>query len=102
MILAGGLDKSVGTSMNQIYGKEGVLIADSSNPMESVKPFDEDSSGTALGDGGAFFVVETLESAQKRNAPILCEILGYDLKAYPGNVHTPSAEGIIRVLMKLV
>jgi 3-oxoacyl-[acyl-carrier-protein] synthase II len=40
-------------------------------------PFDEKRCGPVLSDGGAILVLETLESAQKRNAKIYCEVMGY-------------------------
>jgi 3-oxoacyl-[acyl-carrier-protein] synthase II len=40
--------------------------------------FDKKRSGAVLGDGGAFLILETLESALKRGAKIYCEILSYN------------------------
>ena len=48
-----------------IYSKDGVI-----------KPFSKDNKGLAFGDGGIAIVVEELEHAKKRNAPIYAEYLG--------------------------
>ncbi|MBP3856223.1 MAG: beta-ketoacyl-[acyl-carrier-protein] synthase family protein [Ruminiclostridium sp.] len=40
-------------------------------------PYDVKHDGINIGEGGAFFMLETLESAQARNARIYCEILGF-------------------------
>jgi 3-oxoacyl-[acyl-carrier-protein] synthase II len=40
-------------------------------------PFDESRKGFVPGEGGAFFVLESLAHAQKRQAPIYAEICGY-------------------------
>jgi 3-oxoacyl-[acyl-carrier-protein] synthase II len=41
------------------------------------RPFDAHRDGLALGEGAAVLTLETLDSAQKRNAEILGEIAGY-------------------------
>lgn len=41
------------------------------------KPFDEHRRGALLGEGAAFFVLETLEDAQRREAQSYAELLGY-------------------------
>lgn len=41
------------------------------------RPFDAARDGLALGEGAAMLTLETLESASRRNAPILGEIVGF-------------------------
>jgi 3-oxoacyl-[acyl-carrier-protein] synthase II len=41
------------------------------------RPFDLHRSGVVLGEGAGAFVIEELETAQKRGAPILAEIVGH-------------------------
>ena len=41
------------------------------------RPFDANRDGLALGEGAAVLTLETLDSAQRRDAPILAEICGY-------------------------
>lgn len=48
-----------------VYSKDGLC-----------RPFSKDSNGLVFGDGGAAIVLEDLEHAQKRNAPIYAEYLG--------------------------
>jgi 3-oxoacyl-[acyl-carrier-protein] synthase II len=42
-----------------------------------MRPFDKDRAGTVLGDGGALFMMESLDAALERKAKIYCEVVGY-------------------------
>jgi len=46
-------------------------------PIKALKPFDINSDGIVLGEGGAVIILEDLRNALKRNARIYAEILGY-------------------------
>ena len=57
------------------------------------RPFSADREGLVLGDGAGALVLETLESATRRGAPILAEIAGAGLSADAGDIVSPSVEG---------
>jgi 3-oxoacyl-[acyl-carrier-protein] synthase II len=46
-------------------------------PASAVRPFAAAASGTVLGEGGILLVLEELETAQARRAPIYAELLGF-------------------------
>ena len=76
------------------------LISDCSSPAEANRPFDESRSGFLFSQGGsAVLVLEDYESACKRNAPILAEIIGYGETFDAHNVLALSEEGIEIVRM---
>ncbi|MDZ4678912.1 MAG: beta-ketoacyl-[acyl-carrier-protein] synthase family protein [Saprospiraceae bacterium] len=58
------------------------------------QPFDKGRDGLNLGDAAAYVVMESLESAQKRNAPILAEVSGYSIVNEAYHATAPHPDGI--------
>jgi len=46
-------------------------------PEQSSRPFDRDRAGFILGEGAGILILEELNHALSRKAPIYAEILGY-------------------------
>ena len=57
------------------------------------RPFSADRDGMTLGEGAAMFTLETLASAQARNAPIFGEIVGFGMTSDASHITQPLAEG---------
>ena len=62
-------------------------------PEQASRPFDANRSGFVLGEGGAVFIMESLESALSRDAKIYAEILGYAASSDAYHVAAPDPEG---------
>lgn len=62
-------------------------------PQKASRPFDKDRDGLVPSGGGATLIVESLESAMKRGAPIIAEIVGYGFSSNGGHISTPNVEG---------
>lgn len=65
---------------------------------DTCRPFSKDRSGMVLGEGGAMFVLETLESAQARGAKIYAEIVGFGMSADAHHLTMPLAEGAAKAM----
>jgi nodulation protein E len=60
---------------------------------EVCRPFSRDRKGLILGEGGAMLFLESAESAARRGAKVLGEVVGFGMSADAGHVTQPSVEG---------
>ncbi|HUS80695.1 MAG TPA: beta-ketoacyl-[acyl-carrier-protein] synthase family protein [Armatimonadota bacterium] len=67
---------------------------------EMIRPFSADRSGTIFGEGAAALVVEDLDHAQARGAPVICEVLGWaeNSNAYHLTAPDQGGAGMTRVV----
>jgi 3-oxoacyl-[acyl-carrier-protein] synthase-1 len=65
-------------------------------------PFDAQRNGLNLGEGAAYIVLESEESAKARNANILCELKGYGnaCDAFHQTASSPTGEGAYLAMKK--
>lgn len=76
VLLVGGVEELCIQLFLGFY-KVGILATASNGAPPPYEPFDSRRSGTLLGEGAAFFVLERLEDAERRNAPAYGELLGH-------------------------
>jgi 3-oxoacyl-[acyl-carrier-protein] synthase-1 len=69
-------------------------------PAEASRPFDKNRDGLVPSGGAATIIIESLESAKKRGAPILAEIIGYGFSSNGEHIIQPNVEGPVRSLKK--
>ncbi|SHN61804.1 beta-ketoacyl-[acyl-carrier-protein] synthase family protein [Desulfovibrio litoralis] len=65
------------------------------SPEKTPRPFDLNRDGIVCAEGAGIVILEDLESAQKRNAPILAEIVGFATNTDSENLASSSPESII-------
>ena len=69
-----------------------------SDPTKASRPFDRDRDGLIPSGGAATVIMESLESAQKRGAKILAEVVGYGFSSNGGHISNPTVDGPMRSL----
>ena len=92
MILCGGAQETNKYSMGSFDGL-GVFSMREDTPEQASRPFDASRDGLVPSGGAATLVLETYESAQRRGAPILAEVVGYGFSSNGGHISTPNVEG---------
>lgn len=92
IIVCGGAQETNKYSMASFDGL-GVFSERENEPHKASRPFDADRDGLVPSGGAASLIVESLESAQKRGATILGEIIGYGFSSNGGHISTPNVEG---------
>lgn len=103
IMLAGGVEAPI-TKIG-IEGFNSLKALNTSNdPKIASIPFDSERSGFVMGEGAGILVLESLESAKKRNANILAEIVGYGstCDAYHITSPDPDGEGASRAMIEAI
>ena len=66
---------------------------DGDDPSSACRPFDRRRRGFAVSDGAGALVLESLEAARRRGAPVLAEVAGYGMSQDRFDLNRPPEDG---------
>ena len=76
----------------------GTFSTKEDSPTQASRPFDRNRDGLIPSGGAATLILESLESAQKRGANILAEVVGYGFSSNGEHISNPNFDGQFRSL----
>ena len=97
MIVCGGAQEVNPFSIGSFDGISAFSVRES-DPTKASRPFDRDRDGLVPGGGAATVIIESYESAVKRGAPILAEVLSYGFSSNGDHISVPNVDGPSRSL----
>ena len=97
MVVCGGAQE-VNPSATGSFDGISAFSTREDEPQKASRPFDRDRDGLVPSGGAATVILESYESAVRRGAPILAEVLGYGFSANGDHISTPNVDGPARSL----
>lgn len=92
-MVTGGAEAAVTQLAMAGFSNMKALSTRNDDPARASRPFDKDRDGFVMGEGAGIVVLESLEHATRRGAPILAEVAGYGMSADAYHMTAPHPEG---------
>jgi len=104
VMIAGGAEAAITPMGVGGFAAMRALSTRNDEPERASRPWDQGRDGFVIGEGAGIMILEELEHANKRGAPIIAEIAGYGMSgdAYHITQPAPEHEGGFRVMRNAV
>jgi 3-oxoacyl-[acyl-carrier-protein] synthase II len=93
MMICGGTEATITPMGVGGFAAMRALSTRNDDPAHASRPFDANRDGFVVGEGAGILILESLDHAQKRSAPILAEIVGYGMSGDAYHITQPAENG---------
>jgi len=93
VMIAGGTEAAITPMGVGGFAAMRALSTRNDEPEKASRPWDAGRDGFVIGEGAGILILEELEHARRRGAPILAEIIGYGMSADAYHITQPAEEG---------
>jgi 3-oxoacyl-[acyl-carrier-protein] synthase II len=93
VMICGGTEAAVTPMGIGGFAAMKALSTRNEEPQRASRPFDAERDGFVVGEGAGILILESLDHAQKRNAPIIAELVGYGMSGDANHITQPAENG---------
>lgn len=93
VMIAGGTEAPITPMGVGGFAAMRALSTCNDEPEKASRPWDKKRDGFVVGEGAGVLVLEELEHAMRRDAPILAEVIGYGMSADAYHITQPAENG---------
>ena len=93
VMICGGTEAAVTPMSVGGFAAMRALSQRNDEPERASRPWDRDRDGFVIGEGAGILILEELEHAKRRSAPILAEIVGYGMSGDAFHITSPNEDG---------
>ncbi len=93
VMICGGAEAAITPMSIGGFGNMKALSTNNSDPEHACRPWDVDRDGFVIGEGAGILILEDMERAIRRDAPIVAEVVGYGMAGDAYHITSPSEDG---------
>ena len=93
VIITGGADCAITPIIIAGFQATRAMSTRNDEPEKASRPFDLERDGFVMGEGAGIVILEKLDHALKRNAPIYAEVIGFGMNCDAYHITIPEPEG---------
>jgi 3-oxoacyl-[acyl-carrier-protein] synthase II len=93
VMICGGTEAAITAMGIGGFAAMKALSTRNDQPERASRPFDAERDGFVVGEGAGILILESLEHAQRRGAPILAELVGYGMSGDAYHITQPAENG---------
>ena len=103
-MICGGAEAAITPMSVAGFGAMKALSTRNDDPAHACRPWDKDRDGFVVGEGAGILILEELEFARRRNAPVVAELVGYGMSGDAFHITSPAddGDGAVRVMRNAI